>query len=294
MNVAEVFKQFDDTLKVSLATRSTISARHDCIARILNAKFRQSANNTGNTLYVGSYGRGTAIEGISDVDMLMILPYSVQQQYDNYYGNGQSALLQAVRSSLLGTYPNTNIKGDGQIVQVNFSDGTTFEILPCFDNYDGSYDFPDSNNGGCWKKTYPKAEIEAFKKMNAECNNNLYSLCRMARAWKYYCNVSLKSCLLDLFAYRFLSNWRHKDMSYLYYDFMMRDFLEYLTDIPETQSSWKMVGSNRLYTDYSFFQYKAKVAYNKSLEAIAYQDGSYDWSAHNKWREIFGYKFPSS
>lgn len=76
----------------------------------------------------------------------------------------------------------------------------------------------------------------------------------MARAWKYYFNVSLKSYLLDLFAYRFLSNWRHKDN----------------------------------------FQYKAKVAYNKSLEAIAYQNGNYDWSAHNKWREIFGYKFLSS
>ena len=294
MNVARVFNQFDDSLKVSQDTRSTIAARHDRIARILNTDFRHITNCTSNTLYVGSYGRGTAIEGISDIDMLMILPFDIQQQYSKYIYNGQSALLQAVRSSLLGTYPNTTIKGDGQIVQVTFSDSTQFEILPCFDNYDGSFDYPDSNNGGSWKKTYPKAELDAFKTKNTECNFNLYPLCRMARAWKYNCGISLKSCLLDLFAYRFLSDWNYRDKSYFYYDWMMRDFFLYLSDIPTTQSSWFMVGSKRLYSDYSNFQYRAKLAYNKALEAIAYQDNSHDWSAHNTWRDIFGTKFPSA
>ena len=253
MNVADVFRTFDTTLKVSLAARTLIASRHNRIAKILNRDFRGESDGTGHTLYVGSYGRGTATEGVSDIDMLMILPYSVQQKYDSYVYNGQSALLQAVRSSLLSTYPNTTIKGDGQIVQVNFSDGMTFEILPCFDNYDGSYDYPDSNNGGSWKKTYPKAEIDTFTEMNRNCNDNLYPLCRMARTWKYNCGVPLKSCLLDLFAYRFLSDWLYKDRSYLYYDYMMRDYLLYLTNIPTTQSSWIMVGSNRLYTDSSYF-----------------------------------------
>lgn len=294
MNVADVFKEFDTTLRVSQGTRSLIAGRHDRIARILNADFRHITNCTDNTLYVGSYGRGTAIEGISDIDMLIILPYSIQQQYDRYIYNGQSALLQAVRSSLLGTYPNTVIKGDGQIVQVTFSDGTTFEILPCFDNYNGSYDFPDSNNGGSWKQTYPKAEINAFQDMNVQCNYNLYPLCRMARAWKYNNGVTLKSCLLDLFAYRFLSDWEYRNKSYLYHDYMMRDYFLYLTDIPLAQSSWVMVGSGRYYYDNCYFQYKAKMAYNKSLEAINYQENNHDWSAHNKWREIFGNKFPLS
>lgn len=178
-------------------------------------------------------------------------------------------------------------------MQVNFSDVMTFEILPCFDNYDGSYDYPDSNNGGSWKKTYPKAEIDAFTDMNRNCNGNLYPLCRMARTWKYNCGFPIKSCLLDLFAYRFLSDWLYKDKSYLYYDYMMRDYFLYLTNIPTTQSSWIMVGSNRLYTDSSHFQYRAKIAFNKSLEAIQYQEDGYDWSAHNKWKEVFGTKFPN-
>lgn len=293
MNVAQVFKQFDNNLIVSQGTRSTIAARHDRIARIINSDFRNEYNCTGNTLYVGSYGRGTAIDGISDIDMLIILPYSVKQQYDRYTYNGQSSLLQSVRGSLLGTYPNTIIKGDGQIVQVSFSDGIKFELLPCFDNFNGSYDYPDSNNGGSWKQTYPKAEIETFRLKNSECNNNLYPLCRMARAWKYYCGIPLKSCLLDLFAYRFLSGWRYRDKSYLYYDFMMRDYFLFLSEIPNNQSSWFMVGSNRLYIDSSNFQYRSKLAYNKVLEAIDYQVGNHDWSSHNKWREIFGNRFPS-
>ena len=52
---------------------------------------------------MGSYGRGTAID-TSDIDMLFVLPYAVYKQYNSYVGNGQSALLQAVRSSLQKTY----------------------------------------------------------------------------------------------------------------------------------------------------------------------------------------------
>lgn len=292
MNIAKAFDTFNDRLKVSSSTRNTIATRHNSIAQRINFDFRR-VNSISNTLYVGSYGRNTATENISDVDMLMILPYSTYLQYNAYLYNGQSSLLQAVKTSLATTYPRTILKGDGQIVQVTFSDGNTFEILPCFENTDGSFTYPDSNDGGSWKTTNPRPEIKAFHDLNNVCNGNLYALCRMARAWKYFYNISLKSCLLDLFAYRFLQNDQYKDKSYTYYDWMARDFFAYLAYIPKTQNSWRMVGSNRIYTDYSSFQNKAKKAKDKCVEAIENASKGYVYSAYCNWREILGTKFPN-
>jgi tRNA nucleotidyltransferase (CCA-adding enzyme) len=59
---------------------------------------------------VGSYGRNTAIQGFSDLDMIFQLPYSVYEAYNRYSGNGQSALLQAVKTSIEKTYATTSIR----------------------------------------------------------------------------------------------------------------------------------------------------------------------------------------
>ena len=46
----------------------------------------------------------------------------------------------------------------------------------------------------------------------------------MVRAWKEKCNVPISGILIDTLAYKFIENWTYKDKSYLYYDFMSRDF----------------------------------------------------------------------
>src|SRR5437879_7069280 len=82
----------------------TISARYKAITRRLNTDFWTTTSDTAHSLYVGSYGRNTAIQGFSDLDMLFQFPYSVYKQYDGHAGNGQSALLQAVKTSIDKTY----------------------------------------------------------------------------------------------------------------------------------------------------------------------------------------------
>lgn len=73
---------------------------------------------------------------------------------------------------------------------------------------------------------------------------------------------------------------------------MTRDFFAYLANIPETQNSWRMVGSNRIYTDSCSFQSKAKKAKDKCIEAIEDASKGYIYSAYCNWRKIFGTKFP--
>ena len=182
MGIAEWFTDFCSNLQVK--DGGTISSRYKTITRRLNTDFRDTTSDTANSLDVGSYGRSTAIQGFSDLDMVFELPSDLYYKYDAYTTNGQSALLQAVKTSMQKTYSSSDVGADGQVVVVNFDDGIRFEICPVFHNKGGSYTFPNAKGGGTWETTNPRPEIEAIPDRNVACNYNLVPLCRMMRAWK--------------------------------------------------------------------------------------------------------------
>ncbi|EPE0614830.1 SMODS domain-containing nucleotidyltransferase [Escherichia coli] len=292
MGLAEWFCGFCSNLTVK--DGGTISTRYRNITKRLNTDFWDSSSDTSHSLYVGSYGRNTATQGLSDLDMIFQLPYSEYQKYNSYLGNGQSALLQAVKRSIEKTYATTSIRGDGQVILVPFNDGITFEVVPAFLNVSDSYTFPDANGGGRWRITNPKPEISAMRLRNNITNNNLVQLCRMARAWKRKWDVPISGLLIDTLAYQFIENWAHRDKSYLYYDFMSRDFFKWMADQDTSKEYWKAPGSGQYVYGKGLFQYKAKRCYNISLEAIEHEMATpkREWSAKQKWREIYGSTCP--
>lgn len=289
-NVGIAFEKFCNALRFSDNDLRTISTRYHSITKRINLDYRGSTSDVNYSLYVGSYGRDTEIFA-SDVDMLVQLPYETYAKFNQYISNGQSALLQEVKKSIEKTYSVTKIKADGQIISIPFSDGINFEVLPAFINKDGSYTFANSNNGGSWKITDPKAEIDAINNMNKLCNHNLKRLCKMARAWKEKNDVDISGILIDILACKFLSSWSYRDKSYFYYDWMSRDFFEYVSKIPTEQYKWQAMGSGRYIYCYGNFQSKAKLSYEKSKTAISYEK-QYPSLANREWKEIYGSKFP--
>lgn len=292
MGLAEWFNTFCTNLKVQ--DGGTISNRYKLITKRLNTDFWNTTSDVSHSLYVGSYGRNTAIEGFSDLDMIFQLPYEVYEKYNSYSSNGQSALLQEVKASIEKTYSTTSIRADGQVILVPFNDGIIFEVVPAFINKDSSYTFPDANNGGRWRITNPKPEIEAIRSRNNACNGNLVPLCRMMRAWKGTWDIRIGGLLIDTLAYQFIENYTYREKSYLYYDFMCRDFFEWMADQSTEQEYWKAPGSGQHVNGKGLFQYKAKRCYNISLEAIAHEtaEPKKEWSAKQRWRDIFGTTFP--
>ena len=115
----------------------------------------------------------------------------------------------------------------------------------------------------------------------------------MARAWKDEWDVPIGGLLIDTLAYNFLSSSYYKDKSFSYYDWMTRDFFKYLKDQNEDQNYWYAPGSNQLVWRKGKFEYKALRCYNIALEAINYESNEHHWSANQKWRKIYGPKFPS-
>lgn len=197
---------------ISKDERATISNRYHKITKAINQEFWNSSSDTLHSIYVGSYGRGTAISS-SDIDMLVEIPEREFKRYDFQKGNGQSRFLQAVKNAIVGAFPHSDIHADGQVVVIDFKDAIKFEVVPAFRNEDWlgnvTYTYPDSNMGGNWKSTNPKAEQEAINEKDKNSGGLLKDTCKVIRFVRdnYYTSYHLSGILIDAFAYDAIQGW---------------------------------------------------------------------------------------
>ncbi|WP_429083469.1 nucleotide-binding domain-containing protein [Aeromonas bivalvium] len=289
MSVSNMFNDFLCNIQVD--NSGNISDRYGEITASLNKKFRDTESKTANSLQVGSYGRYTGIKGISDLDMLYIMPKS---EWGNYnVEGGQTKLLNAARDAIKARYPTTDIRVDRLVVTVTYTNFHV-EVQPVFEEFDANghsyFKYPDTYNGGCWKITKPRQEIAAMKEFVEQKNKNLRKLCKMARAWKNKCGIGMGGLLIDTLAYNFLkSTDYYDDKSYSFYDWLSRDFFKYLMEQPN-QDHYQALGSGQDVKVKKKFQKQAKKAYEACLAAIE-ADGTD--AAYSKWKKVYGKPFPS-
>lgn len=284
MSISEMFCELLTNLAVDNADQ--ISLRYGEITASLNKKFRDTESETANSLRVGSYGRWTAIKGISDLDMVYIIP---KGKWNNYKNGKQSQLLNDTRDAIKDRYPNTTVLVDRLVVRVLYNNFHV-EAQPVFEQEDGSFEYPDTYNGGSWKITKPREEIKAMSEFNTQKNENLRRLCKMARAWKNKHGVGMGGLLIDTLAHNFLVSTNEYDTkSFLYYDWMSRDFFKYLADQPD-QDYYAALGSGQRVRVKKKFQKKAEKAYNLCLEAI---EAGTEGCAYDKWKKVYGRPFPA-
>lgn len=286
MKTSEIFATLLENLKVG-ETATTIQSRRDEIAKALNKDFRDKDGCTDHKLMVGSFGRHTAIKGISDLDMIYILPPGIRSDYSG--DTGPRRILDRVRDDLRARYANTDIRVDQCVVRVQFrSNAFKFEVQPAFENSDGSFDYPDTK-AEKWKVTKPREEITATKECNDRTSANMRHLARMARAWKNQNGVNIGGLLIDTLVHRFFSQTGDYDSAGTSsFDLMTRDFFGFLKDEAD-KDYYLALGSNQRVAVKARFQPKAKKAYNRCLEAIEEAGKA---SANKKWREVFGTSVP--
>ncbi|MBE5806154.1 MAG: nucleotidyltransferase [Clostridiales bacterium] len=261
------------------------------ITKKLNKHYYDIEDKEKHMYTVGSVGRGTAIKNTSDLDILFDLLSEVYTQYDNYENNGQSALLQDVKKVLLERYPNTKIKGDGQVVVISFNKYKV-ELVPGFKQNDERFKYPDSNDGGHWRYTDPLPEIEACKNSNDDTNGNFYNVCHMLRAWKNKKGFKFKGLLIDTLTNNFFQdNEDYKDASYSSYLELVKSIFEFLKNEDSDRSYWFAIGSNQQISndDNGKFIKKAKKAYNKLKDV-----NENDENINEVLRGIFGNEFPKN
>ena len=110
------FEQFRKNLAVR--NEADISTSYKEITKRLNKDYWDLESESDHCLQVGSYGRCTAIHGVSDLDMVFELPAKDLERLKEVDGNGPSQMLQEVKKCLAVRYPKTEISGDGQVVVV--------------------------------------------------------------------------------------------------------------------------------------------------------------------------------
>lgn len=286
MTISDSFSLFLDNIKVD--KYEAIGQRYKEITKKLNKTFRDTASETANTLQVGSYGRYTGIKGISDLDMLYIMP---QNKWNDYKDSPQ-ALLSDVRDALQERYPKTDVSYDRLVVDVKFSD-FVFEIQPVFEiaDEDGThinYQYPDTKEMR-YKITKPKQEQETMTEFRKNHGQHHRLLCKMARSWKNNVGVSMGGLLLDTLTYNFLKERSDLDFSsYSTFDTLSRDFLAYLKDQPK-QKHYQALGSNQDVKVKHPFRSKAAKSFQKAKDACETTD---EPSRNDLWREVYGRDFP--
>jgi hypothetical protein len=291
MTVGSRFNQFLATLVLTDDQRSDGSTKHSGVRGCLDEHYYGSYY-AGNGFLVGSWGKSTEIRPPRDIDIMFALPKNVYDRFDGRPGNKQSQLLQEVKAVLQRTYQSTEMRGDGQVVVVPFS-SYAVEVAPAFLLQSGQYYICDTNGGGRYKTTDPNAEIQKVKTSNDATNGNSRDLIRMMKRWQEYCNVDLRSFLIELLAIEFLVSWQHQGKSSVYYDWMVRDFFYFL----KNKSQWSSVIVPGTYETITLgdtgWQSRAETAYDRALKACGHEKDNMPYSAGAEWQKIFGTDIPS-
>jgi hypothetical protein len=292
MATAQRFNRFLNNIHLTSGDREDAARKYSGVAGKLHSHYYSTPYTGSTKLLIGSYAKHTSVRPPRDVDVLFLMPYEQYARYDSYSGNGQSQLLQDIKTILQERYSTTDkIRGDGQVVVVPFQGGHTVELLPAWTTKNDKYLIPDTHGGGSWKVVDHKAEIANVANSDTRSDGNTRNLIQMMKTWQAECNVPIKSLVLELRAVNFLASWANYDKSTSYYDWMVRDFFGEL--ITKANSYCTIPGiEERCYYGDGWLS-RAESAHQRAIKACEYETSDNDSLARTEWRKIFGSRYDS-
>jgi len=255
----------------------------------LNRAFWGQNSDTSHAIVMGSWGKRSHVRPPRDIDLLFLLPAEIYHRYQDRGGNRQSQLLQDLRSELRTTYPNTDMRGDGQVIVIPFA-SISVEVAPGFECTDGSIIVVDTNNGGRYRTSTALAESSSLDVIDAQFGGNARALIRMAKVWQNERLVDIKSFQIERLVCEFLPScpWRNHDV--FYFDWLVRDFFKYICG--RANGSISMPGTGELIPLGGSWFYKARVAEQRAAAACAAEQSNDNAGAGGHWQSIFGIKIP--
>ncbi|MDR6182951.1 SMODS domain-containing nucleotidyltransferase [Asaia bogorensis] len=289
MSVSKRFDIFLRNISLTDIQKAEGASRREAVVKALNIHYWGSASGTSNSSYVGSWAKYTRIRPPRDVDILFTLPISVFHRYEQRQGNKQSQLLQEIKIILGNRFPNTSIRGDGPVVLVPFSTYNV-ELIPSFNLTNGQSWICVTTNGGRYTTADYIAEANEIKSSNDLTNGNTRNLIRMLKCWQYECGVQLKSFVLEILSVEFLRTWDNRDKSHIYYDWMIRDFFQFL--LSKSNGCVFAPGTFQAISLGSAWQSKAYSALRNAQKACEYESKHLTNLAGDEWQKIFGTNIP--
>lgn len=283
------FQAFLENLKITEDQAQDGETKHRGVVSCLNKAYWNSSDETGNRILIGSWGKYTRVRPPRDIDILFVLPVAVYWRFQQRTGNQQSQLLQEVKGWLQATYPQTDMRGDGQVVVVPFN-SYKIEVAPAFPREGGGYLICDTNDGGRYKHVDPMAEIAALDAADTRHNGNVRKLTRILKQWQRHCHVPIKSFQIEALVMELLPQLTYGGNDEYWFDWLVRDAFRHMIGRANGWF-WMPVTGEVIYLGDEWLSL-AESAYARALKACEYEDGNWDALAGDEWRKIFGTMIP--
>jgi hypothetical protein len=288
--VRQRFEGLLEKLQITADQAEDGETKHKGVVAALNRTYWGHSNETLNRLLIGSWGKLTRVRPPRDVDLLFIPPVDVYHQFNQRAGNKQSQLLQHVAAILRATYPQTIIRGDGQVVVIGFNT-YRIEVAPAFRAQGGGFLICDTNDGGRWKHVDPEGEMAALIAADQQFNDNVRKLTRILKQWQRYCDVRIKSFQLEALVKELLPMRTYGGNTEFWFDWLVRDAFAHM--IGRANGGFRMPGCATEWIELGdAWLSKAQTAYDRALKACDYEYDNNDILAGSEWQKIFGMMIP--
>jgi len=269
------FDLFYENIKLTEAQREDAIKKYDGVCGKLHSSYYTTIEYNGSTkLLIGSYGKDTNVRPARDIDVIFKLPTSLFAQYDGHNSNGQSNLLQKIKSILEEKYSKSSLKTSEKVVVIEFSESAhNVDLLPAFELEDSTFIIPNSSNGGFWEKWDPRAELKKLNDSDKKNEGRTKRLTRYIKKWSENCSIDIKSYYIESTVMNFLD-----DSNYVFIDTqnMILDYFNFMSIEIESKKQ-------------SF----ANTAAKRAKKAIEYEKDNKIIKAIQEWKKIFGVDFPS-
>lgn len=273
MSVTDNFNQFLENIMLTSGQIDDAKTKYDGVCGKLHDHYYTTEYDGSTKLLIGSYGKNTNIRPARDIDVIFMIPPEKFSQYDDNQSNGQSQLLQDIKTILEEKYPDTPISAFGKVVVLEFADTKhNVELLPAWENGDGTFTIPNSENGGYWEQWNPRAEIKKIKDSN-DRTGRTRPLIRMVKKWTENCSVKLKSYLIENKIVDFFAT---DTFSGKEYPTLVRDFFGYFYQTESNQD----------------LKSHLSTAQNRATKACDFENDDNLEKAVEEWQKIFGDDFP--
>lgn len=275
MTIQEQFEKFYENIKLTQAQREDAKRKYDGVCGKLHSYYYSDTSYDGNTRFlIGSYGKKTHIRPARDIDVIFIMPPEKFSQYNDNNSNCQSQLLQDIKAILEEKYPDTPIKAFGKVVVLEFSDPQhNVELLPAWENENGTFTIPNSENGGNWEVVDPRAEAKRIKDSDEQTGKTKI-LIRTIKKWSELCTAPVKSYAIENKVLEFFSI----NSASGEYATTVRDFFSYF---------YNSTSDNNLRSHLN-------TALNRAMKACDFESEQKLEEATDEWKKILGDDFPST
>ena len=167
------FNQYCERLLTEYNRRNT-AATTSHIAGLCNILRQQG--DVVQTMFGGSVRRGTYVNGLSDVDVLLIVNQSVLSNQQ------PSDVIAYVKDAIDQRLPNNTVRAGNLAVTVEYADGTEVQVLPAIRRGDGGIRITDPGNTGWSNVVRPDEFARKLVEINQATGSRVVPTIKLAKA----------------------------------------------------------------------------------------------------------------